>query len=644
MAAASDLFNPGFPNVAKDELDRRSKMPDSWKYKKYAYINLKLTGKSASNICVSDSSLVIGDSNVSNLYSYEAGVRKPKIILQSVNVVNQGNNGSYTDAYLYEIDASFKVYNKDTMDQVERGFFRLGAELEINFGWRGFSDDYNKGVILASIYNFGFSMESDGSYVCNVKAMSASSLFGHDPVAAEQTTKSANLSNTYTGDEISFVNLPEFFLYAARTAYGMKSDDKQPSAGLENNQVKYSRHMGYGFAALELETPSKGVLGYFEKKIDLGDTTVLYTTLGSIIDAINYNSIRNQGLFNINYLGKSQLENQLTPDELKGIGSSNPFRTFFFDGDKKAGYYGNPPGKTEQHIDFTIAVTPIQFSDNWEESYIGNIFINIDSIIEVYNTLQGNASSESGEKPSVKTSEFLSKLFGIIEEDTGGMVRLQMRPQVSNLDAESTSPTPIAPLQMEVINRALIPEKGETNSNPYKFSVLGQNSITRNVSLASDFDTGMLIRASQKSIKEGSSNMRGLGSLYPDCGNINAAVEINEANLVTMQHILDRKADIGENGWSIEKSNALSNLIKKYIMQNSHKIKKGSYGVIPMPLKLGVTIDGITGVPYMAPISIDRMPTAFKRDNIDFSITSIEHSFDGQGDWSTTYETVMRIK
>jgi len=34
----------------------------------------------------------------------------------------------------------------------------------------------------------------------------------------------------------------------------------------------------------------------------------------------------------------------------------------------------------------------------------------------------------------------------------------------------------------------------------------------------------------------------------------------------------------------------------------------------------------------------------YTKKGIDFPIISIEHSFDGQGDWSTTYETVMRIK
>ena len=62
--------------------------------------------------------------------------------------------------------------------------------------------------------------------------------------------------------------------------------------------------------------------------------------------------------------------------------------------------------------------------------------------------------------------------------------------------------------------------------------------------------------------------------------------------------------------------------------------------------KLSVTIDGIFGIPYLAPITIDRLPSKYKGTNNKtyFSITSIEHSFDGQGGWETSIDTVMRIQ
>jgi len=639
MALSKTLFNPGFSPAAAKELNRRGSMPDSWKYKKYAYINLKLTGKSASTICVEDDGLVIGDSNVSSMYTNEGGVRKPKIVLQSVNVVNQGNNGSYTDAYLYEIDASFKVYNKNTMDRVEKGFFRLGAEMQISFGWRGYTSAVNKGTILASIYNFGFSMEADGSYVCNVKAMSAAGLFAQETAGGETTVESLGLPEGIAPEETTFSNLMESFKLMAKAAFGIKDGEKTPKKDLKDNQVRYRSYKDYQFAILELEKPAVGMWDSFVKGIGFGDdATVLYTSLGSIFDYLNKTTKNAGGLFWINYNPATQSESKLGPPELTDIGSANPFRTVLPVG--KAGVYAKAGGT--QKINFYSTKSP-KLSSTYNKSLIGMILLNIDTVAEVYSGLQGEAPGAKGVKSPPKTAEFLSKLFSIIEEDTGGVVRLHIRPKSVDVDAHNFVPEPSKRQFMEVYNGAMIPVKGVKNPTPYTFKVLGQASITRNVSLASDFDTDLLIKASQKSIKEGSSNMAGLSLLYSNCG-IADVITPDENTIVKMQHIEDRKADIGENGWSAEKSSTLTSLIQKYMMQNAHNIPSGAYAEIPMMLKLGVTIDGITGVKYMSPIKIDRMPSIYNNSNIDFAITSIEHSFDGQGDWTTTYETVMRIK
>jgi hypothetical protein len=62
-------------------------------------------------------------------------------------------------------------------------------------------------------------------------------------------------------------------------------------------------------------------------------------------------------------------------------------------------------------------------------------------------------------------------------------------------------------------------------------------------------------------------------------------------------------------------------------------------------LKLSVTIDGIFGIKFLSPITVDRLPNRYKTDpKIAFGVTSVEHTFDGQGDWSTQIEGVMKIK
>jgi hypothetical protein len=638
----ANIFNPGFDAKAKAELDRRGglvngvqgPMPESWKYKKYAYINLELTGNSATNICVEKGYLSkIGDSNSGNLYTTDG--KRPNITLQSVNIRNEGGS-DYTNAYLYEIEASFKVWSLTQMNQVEKGFFRLGAEMKVSFGWKGSTNDgINTDSILASIYNFGFSMDNDGSYTCNVKAMSAAGLFGHETMGGERTAKSVGLTDTaITGENKPFVNAIEAFILLGRTAFGIKDGEDATKKGLKDNQCKYGVADGkYTFAALELEAPSDGVFDFLSGG---NDQTVLYTRLGSIIRYLNTTSKEADGLFEINIDGLRD-EHKLAPTEFINFGSANPYSTFIPTGE--AGKYGVEVPKGLNFTKTHNITYPVGTSE------ISKIFINTKVLAEAYNSLQGSASGKDGVKSPPKTMDFLSKLFSIIETDTGGVVRLQTRPRITNLDSKNTTPTEGKPEIIDIINRAMIPTKGVTNPTPYTFSVLGENSITRNVSLQSDFDTDLLIKASSKSMKEGSSNMKAISGLYSNCEQLkDANTKPEESTLATPDMIKESKQSIGDDGWTSEKASTLASLIQKYVGQNSHTIKTGAYAEVPMMLKLGVTIDGISGVKYMSPIKIDRMPTAYNIDAVDFPIISIEHSFDGQGDWSTTYETVMRIK
>jgi hypothetical protein len=631
----TNIFNPGFDVSVTAELDRRSKMPDSWKYKKYAYINLELTGESATNICVEDKTLKIGDTNLGNLYTTDGdnGPRRPNITLQSVNIRNEGGS-DYTNAYLYEIEASFKVWSLTQMDQVEKGFFRLGAEMKVSFGWKGRTEAVNAESILASIYNFGFSMDNDGSYTCNVKAMSAAGLFGQETMGGERTTKSLDLNITITGENKPFVNAIEAFILLGRKAFGILDGEEDPADALKDNECKFkSADKKYTFAALELEKPS----GWTDLSFYAGgsDQTILYARLGSIIRYLNTTSKDADGLFEINIDGTTD-EYKLAPDLFKNFGSANPYSTFIPIGE--AGKYG----ATEEGLNFTKNYN-ITLPAGTSE--ISQIFINTNVLAEAYDGLQGSASGKDGAKAPPKTMDFLSKLFSIIETDTGGVVRLQTRPRITNLDSTNTTPTATKQNKIDIINRAMIPTVGVPNLTPYTFSVLGENSITRNVSLQSDFDTDLLIKASSKSMKEGSSNMRVLSGLYSNCKQLKEANTPPDKNTrVIAKMITKSKQSMGDDGWSSEKASTLTSLIQKFVGQNSHTIATGAYAEVPMMLKLGVTIDGISGVKYMSPIKIDRMPKAYNIDAVDFPIISIEHSFDGQGDWSTTYETVMRIK
>lgn len=706
-----DKFNPEFPPRAAAELNARAKLPVDWMYKKYAYISMVPTGKSSTvnKPCKGEdeSFMKIGDKSIkggnNNLYTGGGTTaRKLKPILNSVKVTNSGG-GDYTNSYLYEIEASFTVNTLADINKVSAQYFKVGIELKIDFGWKGKSEPCNRGSLLASVYNFGFTMADDGSYSCNIKAMSAAALYGADVMAGDEKTYFLGLGKGTIPPDKVYVSMVEGLELLARETFKMKEEDEKID-GLEDNQFKLATNNDSNlnnliFAALELETPSDGVIDEIQRAFDFNDITILYCPLYTLIEYIN---IKNAGLFKLNIIGAGEPGGKISPGgNLKTIGSSNPYRTII----PFAEDYGKDKAQT---LKFKAAIDGVM-QDGSDFPPISKIFVEIGSIVKIYSQLQGEASGKTGEKKKVKTTEFLSKIFSNIETDTGGIVRLQTRPNITNVDATNIVPTETKLIQMDIINRVMLPSAGETSPNPYTFKVLGPNSITRAVSLQSEFDDDMVMRATSKQIGDGSSNEgSGTKNLYKDECTQNAVndakptgevpeedapeeapEEVTEeklfkveykiqetiqdntspervgtadiednlerspeyflkpaSNKATLAEIKQLKDDFADNGATPEKATSLGNLIRKYVTQQATNgaIGEGSYSEIQMALSLSVTIDGISGVPYMAPISIDRMPTIYKNEDVRFNITSIEHSFDGQGDWSTTYGTMMRLK
>jgi hypothetical protein len=124
-----------------------------------------------------------------------------------------------------------------------------------------------------------------------------------------------------------------------------------------------------------------------------------------------------------------------------------------------------------------------------------------------------------------------------------------------------------------------------------------------------------------------------------DCGK---AASVGNADPITAADLRTVRASYGDDGFNQSKVSSNSDSLKKYLNQNKDTFADG-YKEIVWPYKLGVTIDGVADINYMAAITIDRLPSSMVSDSMYFSITSIEHKFDGQGDWETSLGTVMRI-
>ena len=104
------------------------------------------------------------------------------------------------------------------------------------------------------------------------------------------------------------------------------------------------------------------------------------------------------------------------------------------------------------------------------------------------------------------------------------------------------------------------------------------------------------------------------------------------------------KHSIQEDGIDDAKATSLSAAYKKMLkMASDGGGSSGTQPTLPFNLKLGITIDGCAGIGFLEPITIDRIPSAYKRAGCRFLVTGLEHTFDADGGWDTKIDTAMKI-
>jgi hypothetical protein len=630
-------FDQEFDGKVRAELDKRAKKlkghGKSWNYDKYAYITITSTGKSETAI-ESKAGFTIGDGATHNtgphigLYTSEGGVRKFKPQLKSCKITNEGG-GDYTDSYLYNIEFSFTVWTMEDLNRAEESVMRVGGEILLKFGWKGYATGPNLGDVTANVFNYDFSMNADGSFDCSVKAMSAAGLWGGDDLGATTITKD--------GDE----DVEGNFLYdlecACRTSFGLDSDDGPDSvSSLGNNKLRIETGTVKG-------TGTKGTFGAAELIVEPGffndeETYIFFTTLGTLIRYINKMGDEKGNKYKI-----STNDELNTWPEIKEIGSSDP-KDCFLPGPQ--GSYGDPSVSTNAE-NFSEWGKTLQSGAHSEDSTdLDKIAISYEFLTKTYTSMADATKSVGGFKSPVKIAEFLKKIFARIDVLTGGLITLAAIPMKAGKPLQPDNQEP--PFEITIVNKKLVSD-GE-KILPYIFETLTQKSITKAVSLSSEFDADYVLMATKSNIEKGTSNgqflLKSEGGPFPDNPANGKIVPSKKSKGKGLPDLLKLRNEIGDKGASPQKLTAYGDACRGYIQRDGKKNEKlaaGRYSEIQYTLNLSVTIDGVWGIKFLSPIKIDRLPAVFAGDEVMFSVTAVNHEFDGQGGWDTSLETVMRI-
>ena len=636
-------FDKSIDGAQKTELDARKAYVSGknvkWNYQKYAWVSMQGTGKSTTVFC-STGGQKIGDPGLRgphiDLYETEGGVRRFKPQLKSVKISNQGAQ-DYADSFIYEIEASFTCYTQAQLDAIDACYFRVGAEVEFNFGWEGYSGGANVGKVTANVYNFGFSMGDDGSFDCNIKCMSAAGLWSADDMGGIEKDGAPD-EDAEADPQADFLKgLQKGF----RRAFGLEEEEGPESVDdIGNNKLVMKSHRdpwgtGYYYAAEIITAP--GILN--DTEVYVG-----YTTVEHLLNFINYQSTKNPDSIYTYKLAEGKLG---TWPKIEGIGCADP-RKFILPGNQSN--YGDPNDDSwyegNYAENFSKWGSVVQGGGTTD---VGEIAVSIQFLNEKYMELSRKAGYKSGVKMNPKVVDYLKAVFAELEDLTGGLISLQLIPTDVNGNMLGPNQTVNTDTPMTLLlgnKKAVTVSKVE----PYEFKAMGDECITRAISLDSDFDTDMMIAATPANITKGTSVIGGQlagGVKTPFNSKCPAPPTFGGGSPPDEPELKKIRLKYGNDGFDDSKISSYKEACRNYILRNcatDSKLKDGGrYGEIQFVLNLSITLDGIWGIPYLANITTDRIPLAYKQ-NAFFSITGVEHTFDGQGDWETSINTVMRMQ
>lgn len=258
---------------------------------------------------------------------------------------------------------------------------------------------------------------------------------------------------------------------------------------------------------------------------------------------------------------------------------------------------------------------------------IGNIYVNVDKIIEIYKNMSSNGD--------VYISNFIKEILKNISFSLGS---------INQFDLFSDNNT------ISIIDKFYLEEINRSNSiYKFQFNVLGKDSIIRNQNIQSK-----IFPSQATMIAIAAQSRENLGSIQTSTNNY-----LNQN--VRNRLIKELNNDVFLNDSDKEKDNLINRIInlKIYVQEYIYKGKSGdkssaneylntlineintdtNYKAI-IPLSVKIDVDGIGGVIIgnIFTLNKDVLPSDYADKNIGFIVTGIEHSIE-KNDWTTSYIT-----
>lgn len=633
MAKTFEL-NPGFPSGAAKVLEARGKRIKekelNFNYKRYAYIYLTSAASApeapkdgdGDSISLFDlyekKGLTIGippSGGHLSLYDIENGKRRLKPQITSVTM-NQSGGGDVYNSFIREIDIAFKAYSLAQMNKIEHDLFRLGSTITLNYGWlQPLDSKHEKGSVAMTVYNFGFTMESDGTFNCTMSGISGDFMADAPRVGGLIQLTNDGEIKAMGEKPTNPVDVAGALIAMYKNAFGLDADEKPADDGIKNGSLEHKvaegdSNVNLFMGAIKNVGASDGILG-----IGADDPfRAAFTTLKSLIYLLNKTSgDSNKQTFVIDTKGGGHYGG-IQPVDRK-FGSSDP-RKYILPG--VFADYG-------EENEFQSALAGAGFSD----TKIDNILISIDEINQIFSN-KGRTVNEIFQPPTAK--EVIDELGSRIANVTGGLVQLRVERVDGNAQAQYLIVNKVSKLQAQKPKAV------------HRFITVGEKSHVTNISIETEFDADLMLIMTKGNVKNGNIPLGPLRSVYKEIPNIELSQEAKDAKAKAEDEATNAKFSVGKDGLDDHKAGTIANTMKLLLTTPEGKDpKKTITPVLPFQLKLNITLPGIDGIPFLAPVGVDRLPSRFRKAGVKFLVTSTEHSFDGQGKWETNLKAVMTM-
>ena len=530
----------------------------------------------------------------------------PKAHITGVKLGSTGDWGSVKTCEL-----SFTCYSLGQLNS-RLAFMELGAELTVNYGWGGDSTVASSGTFEGKIWNFDYGVNSNGGWDCTVKAMGK----GIDAV-------SGNIKGGKPGEDITDptgLTVPSFDVLSRIKVAVSKAADLSHGAtkvydGILIGCLEFASSWG---AAAESPETTSGTASAEAKE----DDKHYYVSLESIVKQIQ-DILLTPAKNNTTIKCDTIITLSPPPSDPKYLISANP-KEVIFPGYNK---YGD---KHDFNFDAAISMSGTSAVKS------SNIMVSIEWLGTILAEMGKKADGEKSADFGI--AKFLGMLFDSINANSGKRIQLSLTNNPDVPDADNGKEWwivdvnykngKVTPLVINAFNNHSVVRSISINS-----AVSDKQATVAYVSPGSPtgdapsmvFGKNINGKDPEPTIEELKTQLENLKKLFdavdPPTTPTNPPTETGptSANISSMQSVLTS------------------------IFSNSPDGKNNR--IVPYPLTLSVTIDGVEGIIFGNVITTNYMPDIFFDEDgvkIVFSVTTVEHNI-SITDWTTTINTVCRM-